>query len=255
MSRVVGGLALILGLLIMPIRDAVAAPLTQDEVVVITYPSEGAVLSGEVPIQGTATHPSFNSYGILYAPGARVTGDTRWQEQSPIAWDVRTMVVNGVLGTWDTTQVPNGQYVLALVVYQSGSETPSLYFVNNLTIQNEEATPTPTPTATPEEGEEISPTEEAAPPPPAATVEQPPTATPRPTPTFSPEEGGAVDEGDEDGEGGLLPTDIFSVDAIKEAFTLGAQLAFLLYAVGILYVLAKAAIRYYLRQTKGKQSP
>lgn len=254
-TKVIGRLALILCLLVMPINDAAAAPLAQDEVVVITYPPEGAVLSGEVPIQGTATHPSFNSYGVLYAAGARVTGDTRWQEQSPIAWDVRTMVVNGVLGTWDTTQIPNGQYVLALVVYQSGSETPSLYFVNNLTVQNEEATPTPTPTATPEEGPEAEPTEESAPPPPAATIEQPPTATPRPTPTFSPEGGTDEEDADGDGGGGLLPTDIFSVDAIKEAFTLGAQLAFLLYAVGILYVLAKAAIRYYLRQTKGKQSP
>jgi len=162
------------------------------------------------------------------------------------------MVVNGVLGTWDTTQVPNGQYVLAIAMYKAGEDTPSVFFVNNLMVNNEEATPTPEPTATPieEVSGEAQPTEEAGPPPAAATIVLPATATPRSTATLSPD-AAAAGEDDEDG-GSLLPANLFSLDAIKETFVLGAQIALLLYTIGILYVLAKAVIRYYLRQSKRK---
>ena len=242
----------------LPLQSGLAASLAQDNVLVITSPGEGATLSGEVAIQGTATNPNFVSYGVLYAPGSRVTGETSWNSSNPIAWNVQNMVVNGVLGTWDTTQVPNGQYVLALVVYEAGNETPLVHFVNNLTVNNEEMTPTPEPTATPnpEETTQAEATSEPLPPPAGATIVQPATATPRPTPTLLP--GGAAgtgDSGSEDGSGGLLPEGIFSIEAVKQAFVLGAQLAVLIYAVGILYVVAKAVIRYYLRQTKRKPSP
>ncbi len=253
-------LVLTLFLVSVPLGVGIAAPSQQDTVLTITYPSPGSVLTGQVPIQGTATHTSFVSYGILYATGTEVTGATSWQDNNPIAWDVGTMVVNGVLGTWDTTQVPNGQYVLAIAMYKAGDETPSVYFVNNLTVNNAEATATPEPTATPEEETpgEGEPTEEAPPPPVAATIVLPATATPRPTATLAADEAdqGTTSEGGEDdgGLGGLLAPGTFSVDAIKEAFVLGAQLAILLYAVGILYVLAKAVIRYYLRQTGRKSS-
>jgi len=218
----------------------------------ITFPSERSTLSGQVGIQGTATHPNFNSYGVLYATGSRVTGDTAWQLDTPIAWDIRTMVVNSVLGTWDTTQVPNGLYVLALVVYEVGNETPLVHFVNNITVLNEETTPTPEATATPDAeqpGTEDE-TGEAGPPPAAPTIVQPATATPRPTATLA--AAAAADEDESGGdEGGLLPAGILSIDAVREAAKTGVQFAFLLYAIGLLYVLAKAAIRYYLRQAKG----
>ena len=245
-------LAVCLGALPLP---GLAAPSSQDSVMTITFPSEGSTLSGQVEIQGTATHPNFNSYGVLYASGARVTGDTAWKLDAPIAWDVRTMVVNGVLGTWDTTQLPNGQYVLALVVYEVGNETPLVHFINNITVLNEETTPTPEATATPDAeqpgtGDE---TGEAGPPPAAPTIVQPATATPRPTATMGAPTAAGEDENGDD-EGGLLPTDILSIDAVKEAAKTGVSFAFLLYAIGMLYVLAKATIRYYLRQTKGKSN-
>lgn len=233
------------------IAPGIAAPLRQENVLNITYPSSGAVLSGEVTIQGTATHPNFQSYGVLYATGSQVTAETSWKMESPIVWDQRSMVVNGVLGTWDTTQVPNGAYVMALVMYEVGNETPQVHFINNLTVNNEEATPTPEPTATPapvevDPGTDEGEGEPLAPPDSAPTLEQPPTATPQPTPTLDVT---TVEEEDDGGGGGLFSGgDLFSVDAVKEAFTLGVQLAFLLYAAGMLYVLAKAVIRYYLRQ-------
>jgi hypothetical protein len=228
-----------------------AAPVVQDKVWVITYPTEGSTLSGTVNIQGTVTHPNFASYGILYAAGTRVAADTGWRLDDPIVWDVKSMVVNGVLGTWDTTTVPNGQYMLALVVYEAGNDTPNAYFINNLTIQNEEATPTPEPTLEP------TPTELAATPPPgegvapvAPTIEQPPTATPRPTPTINPN---ATPTTETDGE--KTPKTIISVDNIKETFIAGAQLAVLMYVFGGLYIAAKAAIRYFLREQRRKQRP
>ena len=249
----------LLCLTVRPLQHGAAAPLTQDVALVITSPLEGATLSGQVAIQGTATRPNFVSYGVLYAPGATVTGATSWQQNNPIAWNVQSMVVSGVLGTWDTTQVPNGQYVLALVMFEAGNDTPMAYFVNSLVVNNEEATPTPTPESSPTpEAEEpagpLDPTQEPGPPPPAATIVQPATATPRPTATLSPDgTGGPTGADDEnDGGGGLFAPGFFSMDAIKEAATLGVQLAFLIYAIGALYVLTKAVIRYYLRQTRRK---
>jgi hypothetical protein len=212
----------------------------------ITAPAEGTTLSGEVVIQGTATHPNFASYGVLYATGTRVTNDTTWRLDDPIAWDVKNMVANGNLATWDTTQVPNGQYVLALAVYEVGNDTPHVHFVNNLTVQNEEATPTPAPTPEPI-ATEAAPAEGGEGVPVAPTVQQPPTATPRPTPTVVPE---ATPEEETEQR---RPSDIISMSTVREAFSTGVQLAVMLYIIGGLYIAIKAVIRYYIRQQKRKQ--
>ena len=241
-------------ILLIGTNPGLAAPTRQDPTWVITVPAAGSVLSGEVAIQGTATHSNFASYGLLYATGTQVAADTGWRLDDPIAWDVQSMVVNGVLGTWDTTALPNGQYVLALVVYEIGNDTPNAYFTTNLTIQNEETTPTPEPTleptATPIPAGPGSPGEVDTPA--VATVEQPPTSTPRPTPTLSPvtagEETGTDDE--------LTPLDeIISADKVKETFTQGAQLAFIAYILGGMYFAIKAAIRYFLRSQHRKERP
>ena len=210
---------------------------------VITFPTEGSVVSGEVTIQGTASHPNFSSYGVLYAPGPRPTGDSQWV---PIVFGVQTMVVNGPLATWDTTQIPNGQYTLALAVYEVGNDTPFLQFVNNITVQNEEATPTPTPTATPEtaaanptpvptsEGSIIVPT-----------IEQPPTFTPAPTPDQE-EQSPASDEEETGKDESPFP----SAEELKASFLAGAWLAVFFYLLGGLYLAGKVAWRRYLRSQK-----
>lgn len=238
----------ILVLILLPgVGNINAAPQTQ-AVLDITSPTEGSVLSGQVTIVGTATHPQFASYGVLYATGANVTGDTGWRMDAPIAWDVRSMVVNGTLGVWDTTLVPNGQYVLALVVFEAGNETPNVRFVNNLTVNNVEPTPTEEPTATPTPaGAEGAPTETPQPGQAGAvapTIEQPPTATPRLTATV----GAQGTPTDDEEEEGFDPADILSGAAIKEAFTTGIWLAVFLYVLGILYAIIKALVRYYFRQ-------
>lgn len=237
------GLMLTLIFLILPAGKNLAAPNRQEQVWIITGPAEGSTISGEIAIVGTATHPNFDSYGVLYAAGPRPTADSQWV---PLVFGVKTMVSNGTLATWDTTGVPNGQYTLALAVYEVGNTEPKLHFTNNITIFNEEVTPTPEPTPEPIEVDTPLP-EELATPIEAPTIEQPPTATPRPTPTLAPEASSEDDEGD---GGAFDPTQFLSIDAIKEAAKLGIQLAVLLYAVGLLYTAAKAVIRYYLRQMR-----
>ena len=242
-------------ILIIGTTTGLAAPVRQKPVWVITVPAAGSVLSGEVAIQGTVTHPNFASYAIYYAPGTDVSGATVWNYNDPIAADVRTMVVNDTLATWDTTALPNGNYVLALAVWNTGSNSPDVYFTTNLTIQNEEATPTPEPTDTPvpttAPAEPGTPGETEAPPV-APTVEQPPTSTPRPTPTLNP-----ITPGDDTGtdDPALTLDDIVSVDAVKETFNQGAQLAFLAYILGGMYFAVKAAIRYFLRSQRRNERP
>ena len=239
-------------LFILPTTSGLASPLTQDNVWTITAPSEGTTVSGEVTIQGTASHGNFDSYGVLYASGPRPTAESQWV---PIVFGVNNLIVNGTLATWDTTELPNGQYTLALAVYEKGNSEPNLHFTNNITVMNEETTPTPTSTpedvATEEPDLEQTATPETEAPPVAPTIVQPPTATPRPTATLSPVVTGGEDDDD---DGGLLPEGILSFDAVKESFKVGVQLTVLVYAIGILYVLAKAVIRFYLRQTH-KQPP
>ena len=199
------GAALIL-LVSLGAGASLAAPLPQTAMWVITYPSDGTVVSGQVVIQGSASHPSFNSYGVLYAAGPTPTGNSQW---IPIVFSVPNMVVNGALATWDTTQIPNGQYTLALAVYGGGSTDPNLYFVNYITVQNEPATPTPTPT---------------------------PTATPE-------ADSGSALEG------------LISGPAIRDAFMTGVWIAVMLYAIGILYVAGRAALRHFLRQQRRPRQP
>ncbi|HEY89667.1 MAG TPA: hypothetical protein G4N98_08055 [Thermoflexia bacterium] len=222
-----------------------AAPTSQQNWNIIS-PVEGSVVSGETAITGTASHDNFHAYGVLYAPGPHPTADSQWV---PIVFGVQNMVVNGPLATWDTKKIPNGQYTLALAVYEVGNDTPNLYFVNELTVENADETPTPTPTASPTVDAAAEPTavpdEEAII---APTIAQPPTATPRPTPTLNPAGGereeGAVSEAENEEKAAAL----FPPEKMKEAFISGVWIAILLYVFGGIYVAGRAALRYYLKQ-------
>jgi hypothetical protein len=230
-------------LLVFTTGKSAAAPNIQEQIWIITGPAEGSTVSGEIAIVGTATHPNFDSYGVLYAAGPRPTADSQWV---PLVFGTKTMVVNGTLATWDTTAVPNGQYTLALALYEVGNTEPKLHFTNNITVVNEEVTPTPEPTPEPIEVDTPLP-DESLEPIDVPTIEQPPTATPRPTPTMSAET--SIEE-DQPDDSTFDPSQYLSIDAIKEAAKLGIQVAVLLYAVGMLYSAAKAVIRHYLRQMR-----
>jgi hypothetical protein len=226
---------------------------------VITYPADGTVVSGEVTVVGTASHPNFDSYGLLYASGPVPTATSNW---IPIVFGEKTMVVNGPLATWDTTGLSNGQYTLALALYEVGNSEPKLFFVNNITVQNEEATPTATPTETPEPTEvpsDQAPSDTSGPvdeaPPVGPTVAMPPTVTPRPTPTLS-----TTDEAEAENDTSPDATDsaaslstLFSPEALRKSFCSGVQLAILLYMLGGIYAMAKLGWRYYRRYQHQQQ--
>lgn len=130
---------------------------TQDTQII--YPTAGATLSGVVDIEGYVVHPNFKAYGILYTTDRYHTQNSAWRMDDPITWNVNNTSLDGVLGTWDTTRYPNGSYSLVLTVYEIGVDAPMVYFVDNITVQNEIAqtltpspvppTPTPLPLVTP----------------------------------------------------------------------------------------------------------
>lgn len=231
---------LLTGALAVGVRAAPPDVPTQQDAYVITYPTNGATVSGVVEIRGTVAHPNFASYGVFYAPGPTPTGDSRWVR---IAFESQP-VVDGVLAVWDTTSLPDGLYTLALARYQQGSGGPDepLFFVTNITVYNQGAVPTPTETPTPlpmPTAVDTTPT--------PVPIEQPPTATPYPTATLAPgETPSAVEEGEGGEEGG------FALDTarLRAAFLDGAKITLLLFGLWGVYVLSRAVVRYLIR-TRG----
>lgn len=80
----------------------------------ITAPSAGTLLSGSVTVKGTASGPGFEHYVVEYGAGA---APSSWH---PVGATQYTSVQNGVLGTWDTSGLPDGTYTLRLTVTGTG---------------------------------------------------------------------------------------------------------------------------------------
>lgn len=143
---------LLLGVQVIPISRA--QPLGQ-----ITSPRDRASVRGLVPVEGSATHGQFQKYEIHYAPEPN-PGD-QW---TPIGGSPFSVpVVQGRLGLWDTTIIPDGIYSLRLRVVRMDGNYDE-YFVRGIQVLNTRPTETSTPQPTPT---------------PAA-----PTDTPAPTPTI-----------------------------------------------------------------------
>jgi len=119
-------------------------PPQQEPIWEITSPVANARLRGTIEIRGSAYlgGPSiFWKYMIYYAP---LSAPQDWHQ---IVYSERE-VRDGLLGTWDTTTVPDGTYNLYLrAAYQDGNykDTPPRQVV----VANAEPTATPTPTETP----------------------------------------------------------------------------------------------------------
>ncbi|MFO7741523.1 MAG: hypothetical protein R6X31_04325 [Anaerolineae bacterium] len=216
-----------------------AAPLFQAQSM-ITYPDDGATVSRQVEIRGVAKHPNMDFYQLRYAPGPQPEGGSQWQDFAIVEGQ---QVENDVLGTWDTTQVSDGAYTLALAVWGvDDPNNPYVYFVTNLTVNNADPVDTPTPEQTPTEAAPAE-TPTSGPSPTPETVEQPPTPTSRPTSTLEP---------------GLLETPTVSPDdglevplnvaEIRESFCTGGLITVLLLSLWGLYVVAKAGVRWFLRE-------
>jgi hypothetical protein len=217
-----------------------AAPQPQARSVV-TYPTNGMIISGLVEVTGIATHPSINSYQLRYAAGPEPTGGSQWVDFAIVEG---TPVENNVLATWDTTVIPDGQYTLALAVWGAGdAASPYVFFVTHLTVNNAQPVETPTPEPpTPEP----MPTAVVGPTPTPISVQQPATPTPRPSPTPRIE---VIDEvltpAAAEGEGALAFLD---AGELRAAFCTGGLLAVLLFALWALYMLVKAGVRWFFRQ-------
>jgi hypothetical protein len=220
-----------------------AAPLPQARSV-ITYPANGMTLSGVVDVTGIAVHPNLNFFQVRYAAGPEPTGDSQWVDFAIVQ---ATQVENGVLGSWDTTAVPDGQYTLALAVWgQDDPSSPYVFFVNFLTVNNAQPVASPTPEVEPPTPEPL-PTAVVGPSPTPVPVEQPATPTPRPTPTSvgAGEEELATASSPEEEQGPALTLD---VSGLRDGFCLGGMVSILLLLLWAMYLLAKAGVRWFLRQ-------
>ena len=205
-------------------------PLAQEAAAVITSPQSLSSVQGSVSITGSASHPQFQRYELYYTvePGENwvFIGDAK-----------TTPVANGLLGTWETTSLPDGNYSLRLrVVRQDGNYDEG--FARNIAVANR-TPPTPTPTTTPAELPTLpaviegvftpTPLVEATPTP--VSVDQPeiPTATPRPSPSPTPEdnqEAAATTGDDSAGDSAAASlTDAFDTTSLGSAFTRGLVIA------------------------------
>ena len=135
-------------------RTSVAQPSGQ-----ITSPRDRASVRGLVPIEGRATHAQFQKYEIHYGPEPNPGGQWTPIAGSPFA----VPVVQGRLGLWDTTIIPDGVYSLRLRVVRLDGNYDE-YFVRGIQVSNTRPTETPTPEETP--------------------TPAPPTETPTATPTI-----------------------------------------------------------------------
>lgn len=110
----------------------------------ITSPRDRSAVRGLVPIEGSATHPQFQKYEIHFGPEPN-PGD-QW---TPIAGSPFTVpVVQGRLGLWDTTIIPDGIYSLRLRLVRVDGNYEE-YVVRGIQVLNTQPTDTPTPEATP----------------------------------------------------------------------------------------------------------
>ena len=221
-----------------------ASPLMQDSAAVITSPQSGEAVRGSVQIIGSALHPAFQRYELYFTvePG----------ENWVFIGEARTNPVsNGVLGTWETGGLPDGNYSLRLrVVRQDGNYDEG--FARNIIVANTNPpTPTPAPTDTPAFDAQATlppPIDSVVTPTPAATptpalVEQPeiPTPTPRPSPTATPEQASeavATDTGSSGSAGDVASslTDAFETSSLQSSFVRGVSLAAAIFlAVGVFF--------------------
>jgi len=151
------GLVAVFGLIQGPLAEAAGADR-------IDWPTEASTVSGRVEVRGTALSdgPSFRSYRLEFGSGREPSA---WRAIGP---ERDHTVENGVLGIWDTGDLPTGEYTLRLTVFdEGGGETQSWVRV---IVAAPSATPTPgrvgpTPTSivtvTPEPEPIATPTAEA----------------------------------------------------------------------------------------------
>jgi hypothetical protein len=105
--------------------------LLQAAVALIASPAPGDTLIGTAILRGTAASPQFERYEIAFAYDPNPT-DT-WFEIQPASTG---QVIDGVLAEWDTRLIADGNYMIRLRVFSSGSNTPAETIVRNIQVRN-----------------------------------------------------------------------------------------------------------------------
>ncbi|HZY43975.1 MAG TPA: hypothetical protein VFF70_04420, partial [Anaerolineae bacterium] len=121
-------------LLALPVQ---AAPLTQDAQATITSPADGQTVNGNVTISGSAIHADFDRFEISYGPDPN-PNDT-WQ----IFVNNNQMVAANTLGTWNTSVLVDGTYMIRLRVVRRDSNYTEA-FVRGIKVSNQQPIGTPT---------------------------------------------------------------------------------------------------------------
>jgi len=107
----------------------IQSPSCPDGRSVISQPGVNQVVSGVVPVFGSATHEQFSFYKLEFAPGANA-GD------GFVYFDgTASQVPGGVLGNFNSSGVPNGVYTIRLIVADVTSNYPPPCSVT-VTVQN-----------------------------------------------------------------------------------------------------------------------
>lgn len=154
-----------------------ASAVFAQSLVTITSPTPNQTMTGMVTISGTSEVDGFVSAELSFSYAGDITG----------TWFLIAVVqpiTDGVLATWDTTTITDGDYNLRLRVTLTDG-TYLDFLVSDLLIRNYTPTDTPIPTSTiPPTITPILPTPTITPSPTATTT---PTSTPLPTPTALPE--------------------------------------------------------------------
>jgi hypothetical protein len=144
-----------LSTLVLPILQP-AAQTDSPEIVEITSPVPGEALQGIVPVIGTIQTTSFNDAALEFSYVEDDTGS--WFEIAR----TRIQIVDGEIGTWDTSTLTDGNYTLRLSVILSSGEVIT-DTVMGLRVRNYSAietnTPAPTDTPLPESGPTRMPTQ------------------------------------------------------------------------------------------------
>lgn len=140
-----GVLAFVVLLLLtsLPVFAQAAPTPTPDPGANVVFPPPVYTVRGLSPIIGTANLPNMTNYFIEFRPLPALPSaadlavtPTAAPVFFPAVLPSTTAVVGDVLGTWDTTLVPDGLYELRLTVNTSGG-TPVTVLVTPLRVEND----------------------------------------------------------------------------------------------------------------------
>ena len=222
----------------LALSGAAAAPLAQGQAT-ITAPQANSQIAGVVQIIGSASHPEFQRYELAWA--ADPPTDDAWV----VFATIETPIENGVLATWNTTQVPDGVYALRLrVVRRDGNYNETIPPIRGIKVTNSRPIETPTssigPTIPPEPTTQVQ----------AATgtpelIFQPPTSTPAPpTPTPATNNAGSADTISR-----LNPTSFsINLDVLGKSFCNGITYTFAFFLVWGAVLSVRRIARWILRR-------